>query len=145
MVRALSIDFVSARLYHSRSGPTGLIALKGGNASFVTFLDAHFDGGHNDHTNEPRFALPRRPRMFLLSLMIYALAITSHIFTRWLARRIGQQSAFVRYATSSLASGSNDALICCAVRSQLKTETTVSVQRACSGTSTGPRLVSEHS
>ena len=30
----------------------GLIDLKGGNKSFVEFLDAHFDGGHNDHTNE---------------------------------------------------------------------------------------------
>ena len=30
----------------------GLIALKGGNASFVQFLDEHFDGGHNDQTNE---------------------------------------------------------------------------------------------
>lgn len=32
----------------------GLIAAKGGNASFVQFLDEHFDGGHNDHTNEVR-------------------------------------------------------------------------------------------
>lgn len=32
----------------------GLIALKGGNKSFVEFLDEHFDGGHNDHTNEVR-------------------------------------------------------------------------------------------
>lgn len=30
----------------------GLVALKGGNASFVDFLDEHFDGGHNLHTNE---------------------------------------------------------------------------------------------
>jgi putative alpha-1,2-mannosidase len=32
----------------------GLIGLKGGNVSFVKFLDEHFDGGHNDHTNEVR-------------------------------------------------------------------------------------------
>ena len=32
----------------------GLVALKGGNASFVDFLDQHFDGGHNAHTNEVR-------------------------------------------------------------------------------------------
>ena len=32
----------------------GLIQKKGGNASFVEFLDEHFDGGHNDHTNEVR-------------------------------------------------------------------------------------------
>lgn len=31
---------------------SGLIALRGGNKSFVEFLDEHFDGGHNDHTNE---------------------------------------------------------------------------------------------
>ncbi|KAH8107405.1 glycoside hydrolase family 92 protein [Phellopilus nigrolimitatus] len=36
----------------------GLAALKGGNASFVAFLDAHFDGGHNDHTNEPSHHIP---------------------------------------------------------------------------------------
>ena len=30
----------------------GLIALKGGNKSFVEFLDEHFNGGHNDQTNE---------------------------------------------------------------------------------------------
>ncbi|KAI0696503.1 glycosyl hydrolase family 92-domain-containing protein [Cerioporus squamosus] len=31
---------------------------KGGNASFVAFLDEHFDGGHNDHTNEPSHHIP---------------------------------------------------------------------------------------
>ncbi|KAF8121112.1 glycosyl hydrolase family 92-domain-containing protein [Boletus edulis] len=30
----------------------GQIKRKGGNKSFVGFLDEHFDGGHNDHTNE---------------------------------------------------------------------------------------------
>ncbi|KAL5534025.1 hypothetical protein ACEPAG_485 [Sanghuangporus baumii] len=36
----------------------GLVALKGGNASFVDFLDQHFDGGHNAHTNEPSHHIP---------------------------------------------------------------------------------------
>ncbi|OAX38346.1 glycoside hydrolase family 92 protein [Rhizopogon vinicolor AM-OR11-026] len=36
----------------------GLIAQKGGNATFVKFLDEHFDGGHNDHTNEPSHHIP---------------------------------------------------------------------------------------
>ncbi|KAI5115924.1 hypothetical protein M0805_004036 [Coniferiporia weirii] len=36
----------------------GLISLKGGNTSFVEFLDEHFDGGHNDHTNEPSHHIP---------------------------------------------------------------------------------------
>ena len=31
-----------------------LIQERGGNASFVQSLDDHFDGGHNDHTNEVR-------------------------------------------------------------------------------------------
>jgi putative alpha-1,2-mannosidase len=31
-----------------------LIQERGGNASFVQSLDEHFDGGHNDHTNEVR-------------------------------------------------------------------------------------------
>ncbi|EKM58752.1 glycoside hydrolase family 92 protein [Phanerochaete carnosa HHB-10118-sp] len=35
-----------------------LIALRGGNASFVAFLDEHFDGGHNDQTNEPSHHIP---------------------------------------------------------------------------------------
>jgi hypothetical protein len=30
----------------------GLIEKRGGNASFVRSLDIHFDGGHNDHSNE---------------------------------------------------------------------------------------------
>lgn len=30
----------------------GVIALKSGNKSFVEFLDDHFDGAHNQHTNE---------------------------------------------------------------------------------------------
>jgi len=36
----------------------GLIERRGGNASFVEFLDEHFDGGHNDHTNEPSHHIP---------------------------------------------------------------------------------------
>ncbi|KAF8432203.1 glycoside hydrolase family 92 protein [Boletus edulis BED1] len=36
----------------------GLIERKGGNKSFVGFLDEHFDGGHNDHTNEPSHHIP---------------------------------------------------------------------------------------
>ncbi|EPS99718.1 hypothetical protein FOMPIDRAFT_161389 [Fomitopsis schrenkii] len=36
----------------------GLIARRGGNASFVAFLDEHFDGGHNDQTNEPSHHIP---------------------------------------------------------------------------------------
>ncbi|KAG1787178.1 glycoside hydrolase family 92 protein [Suillus plorans] len=36
----------------------GLITRKGGNATFVKFLDEHFDGGHNDHTNEPSHHIP---------------------------------------------------------------------------------------
>lgn len=36
----------------------GLIQRRGGNKSFVEFLDEHFDGGHNDHTNEPSHHIP---------------------------------------------------------------------------------------
>lgn len=36
----------------------GLIEKRGGNASFVQTLDDHFDGGHNDHTNEPSHHIP---------------------------------------------------------------------------------------
>lgn len=46
----------------------GLIDLKGGNKSFVKFLDEHFLGGHNDHTNEPSHHIP----------YLYALAGASH-------------------------------------------------------------------
>ncbi|KAJ7342642.1 glycosyl hydrolase family 92-domain-containing protein [Mycena albidolilacea] len=31
---------------------------RGGNVSFVSSLDAHFDGGHNDHSNEPSHHIP---------------------------------------------------------------------------------------
>ncbi|KZT02130.1 glycoside hydrolase family 92 protein, partial [Laetiporus sulphureus 93-53] len=36
----------------------GLIECRGENASFVAFLDEHFDGGHNDHTNELSHHIP---------------------------------------------------------------------------------------
>ncbi|KAI0693475.1 glycoside hydrolase family 92 protein [Cytidiella melzeri] len=35
-----------------------LIEKRGGNSSFVAFLDEHFNGGHNDHTNEPSHHIP---------------------------------------------------------------------------------------
>jgi putative alpha-1,2-mannosidase len=34
-----------------------LIEKRGGNASFVKSLDIHFDGGHNDHSNEVHSSL----------------------------------------------------------------------------------------
>jgi predicted alpha-1,2-mannosidase len=36
----------------------GLIALKGGNAKFASWLDSYFAGGHNNHTNEPSHHVP---------------------------------------------------------------------------------------
>ncbi|RSH89012.1 hypothetical protein EHS25_002674 [Saitozyma podzolica] len=36
----------------------GLIELMGGNASFVAFMDRHFQGNHNLHTNEPSHHIP---------------------------------------------------------------------------------------
>ncbi|ODN72681.1 hypothetical protein L202_08120 [Cryptococcus amylolentus CBS 6039] len=36
----------------------GLAELMGGNASFVDFMDRHFAGGHNLHTNEPSHHIP---------------------------------------------------------------------------------------
>lgn len=35
-----------------------LIEARGGRAAFVNSLQAHFDGGHNDHTNEPSHHIP---------------------------------------------------------------------------------------
>ncbi|KAF8169034.1 glycoside hydrolase family 92 protein [Mycena galopus ATCC 62051] len=35
-----------------------LAGYRGGNASFVRSLDEHFDGGHNDHSNEPSHHIP---------------------------------------------------------------------------------------
>ncbi|KAI0029439.1 glycoside hydrolase family 92 protein [Vararia minispora EC-137] len=35
-----------------------LVTARGGLAAFVRTLDAHFDGGHNDHTNEPSHHIP---------------------------------------------------------------------------------------
>ena len=32
-----------------------LIQYRGGNVKFIQSLDDHFNGGHNDHTNEVRF------------------------------------------------------------------------------------------
>lgn len=36
----------------------GLIDLMGGKQALVNFLDRHFDGGHNLHTNEPSHHIP---------------------------------------------------------------------------------------
>ncbi|MDI2130100.1 GH92 family glycosyl hydrolase [Yinghuangia seranimata] len=36
----------------------GLIALKGGDAAFASWLDGYFAGGHNNHTNEPSHHVP---------------------------------------------------------------------------------------
>ncbi len=36
----------------------GLIALKGGNDKFASWLDGYFAGGHNNHTNEPSHHIP---------------------------------------------------------------------------------------
>ncbi|PPQ88893.1 hypothetical protein CVT25_009128 [Psilocybe cyanescens] len=35
-----------------------LIERRGGNVKFIQSLDAHFDGGHNDHSNEPSHHIP---------------------------------------------------------------------------------------
>ena len=49
-----------------------LIQYRGGNVKFIQSLDDHFNGGHNDHTNEVRFHLTHRlltqaiPRHFLV-------------------------------------------------------------------------------
>ncbi|KAG6863562.1 hypothetical protein C0991_005039, partial [Blastosporella zonata] len=37
---------------------TALIEKRGGNESLVRSLDEHFDGGHNDHSNEPSHHIP---------------------------------------------------------------------------------------
>ena len=34
-----------------------LIQYRGGKVKFIQSLDDHFNGGHNDHTNEVRFQL----------------------------------------------------------------------------------------
>ncbi|MFI1092602.1 GH92 family glycosyl hydrolase [Streptomyces sp. NPDC020917] len=36
----------------------GLIALKGGDEKFTSWLDSYFAGGHNNHTNEPSHHIP---------------------------------------------------------------------------------------
>ncbi|KAF8890449.1 glycoside hydrolase family 92 protein [Infundibulicybe gibba] len=46
----------------------GLIERRGGNETFVKTLDEHFDGGHNDHSNEPSHHIP----------YLYALAGAAH-------------------------------------------------------------------
>ncbi|KAK5726231.1 hypothetical protein LTR17_012946 [Elasticomyces elasticus] len=38
--------------------PAGLADMMGGRAKLKAKLDAHFDGGHNDHTNEPSHHVP---------------------------------------------------------------------------------------
>lgn len=37
-----------------------LIQFRGGNVKFIESLDDHFNGGHNEHTNEVRFPTHER-------------------------------------------------------------------------------------
>ena len=46
-----------------------LIRERGGNASFVKSLDEHFDGGHNDHTNEVRGLCSQSEPLYTLTLV----------------------------------------------------------------------------
>ncbi|WWC62224.1 uncharacterized protein I303_104819 [Kwoniella dejecticola CBS 10117] len=57
----------------------GLIDLMGGKDKLVEFLDKHFEGGHNLHTNEPSHHIP----------YIYILAGQPHKTQEWV-RRIGE-------------------------------------------------------
>ncbi|WVR06761.1 hypothetical protein IAU60_003796 [Kwoniella sp. DSM 27419] len=57
----------------------GLIELMGGRKALVDFLDRHFEGGHNLHTNEPSHHIP----------YMYTLAGAPHKTQEWV-RRIGQ-------------------------------------------------------
>ncbi|KAK4541621.1 hypothetical protein LTR36_007765 [Oleoguttula mirabilis] len=74
--------------------PTGLADMMGGPAKLKAKLDEHFDGGHNDHTNEPSHHVP----------YLYA-AIGSPASTQNLTRAV----AAVNYnATSAGLSGNED-------------------------------------
>ncbi|WVW84279.1 hypothetical protein I302_106309 [Kwoniella bestiolae CBS 10118] len=57
----------------------GLIDLMGGKDRFVDFLDRHFEGGHNLHTNEPSHHIP----------YMYILASAPHKTQEWV-RKIGE-------------------------------------------------------
>ncbi|WVQ67420.1 uncharacterized protein L199_005616 [Kwoniella botswanensis] len=57
----------------------GLINLMGSKSNFVDFLDRHFEGGHNLHTNEPSHHIP----------YMYILASAPHKTQEWV-RRIGE-------------------------------------------------------
>ncbi|WWC88991.1 uncharacterized protein L201_003908 [Kwoniella dendrophila CBS 6074] len=57
----------------------GLIDLMGGKDKFVNFLDRHFVGGHNLHTNEPSHHIP----------YMYILASSPHKTQEWV-RKIGE-------------------------------------------------------
>ncbi|OCF43056.1 hypothetical protein I317_03150 [Kwoniella heveanensis CBS 569] len=57
----------------------GLIELMGGQDKFINFLDRHFEGGHNLHTNEPSHHIP----------YLYTLAGAPHKTHEWV-RRIGE-------------------------------------------------------
>ncbi|WVQ99719.1 hypothetical protein IAU59_006861 [Kwoniella sp. CBS 9459] len=57
----------------------GLIELMGGQDNLINFLDRHFEGGHNLHTNEPSHHIP----------YMYILAGAPHKTQEWV-RRIGE-------------------------------------------------------
>ena len=54
-----------------------LIEYRGGNIKFIQSLDDHFDGGHNDHTNEVRF--PTHAPITLLFLSLFFCARSSFV------------------------------------------------------------------
>jgi hypothetical protein len=64
-----------------------LIEKRGGKVGFVKSLEEHFEGGHNDHTNEVRFLVPpTHDQSSLTKLDFYSPRITFRIYTHFLVR-----------------------------------------------------------
>ena len=59
-----------------------LIQHRGGNVKFIQSLDDHFNGGHNDHSNEVRF--PAHAPIALLPFLILILIINNSHLTIFL-------------------------------------------------------------
>ena len=67
----------------------GLIRYRGGNLKFIESLDDHFNGGHNDHSNEVRVdfqSLKNSAKIFFNFLHAIITAVASYslsVFTCW--------------------------------------------------------------
>ena len=66
-----------------------LIQFRGGNVKFIQSLDDHFNGGHNEHTNEVR--LPTDEPTYMILIIIAVTPYSLPVFPCWSSLQISRK------------------------------------------------------